>query len=43
LFQKLLGYGDLVLLPGREEKRDRFALPIATDMDLGRQPALAAA
>jgi hypothetical protein len=42
LFQKPLSYRDLVLLTGSEEKSDRFALPIATHMDLGREPALAA-
>jgi hypothetical protein len=35
LFQKPLGHGDFVLLAGSQEKRDRFALPIATDVDLG--------
>ena len=35
LFQKPFRYRDLVLLTGSEEKRDRFAFPITTYMDLG--------
>jgi hypothetical protein len=34
LFQKPLRHRDLVLLTGSEEKRDRFAFPITTYMDL---------